>query len=235
MSWRRIRAILQKELRDYRRTRSIVGAMAVMSVIMLVVPVLLTLQQSAANSSQIGAPLFLMLVIPVVIPASVAAFSVVGERERNTLEPVLTTPIRREEFLLGKALAVLIPTLAIAYVLYGISLACIALFGQPGTIAAVLRSPFLAVLLIFTPLVAGWSIWAGIAISARSRDVRVAQQLATVASLFPLALIGLLAYFGIIQQSLLYVGIGLLVVDALGWRIVSVAFDRERLVTGAKS
>jgi ABC-type Na+ efflux pump permease subunit len=37
------------------------------------------------------------------VPTFVAACAVVGERQQGTLEPVLTTPIRREELLLGKA------------------------------------------------------------------------------------------------------------------------------------
>ena len=77
----------------------------------------------------------------------------------------------------------------------------------------------------------------GIAISARSSDVRVAQQLGTLASLPPLAVTALLS-FGVIQQSVaLGVGLGalLLLVDVVGWRLVSVIFDRERLVTGTKS
>jgi hypothetical protein len=37
-----------------------------------------------------------MLVIPVMMPSVVSAYSVVGEREQGTLEPVLITPIRRE-------------------------------------------------------------------------------------------------------------------------------------------
>jgi ABC-type Na+ efflux pump permease subunit len=56
-----------------------------------------------------------MLGIPALVPATLAAYAVVGERQQGTLEPVLSTPIRREELLLGKALAVLIPLVAISY------------------------------------------------------------------------------------------------------------------------
>lgn len=59
-----------------------------------------------------------------------AAYAVVGEREQGTLEPVRITPIRREEFLVGKALAVLVPTLVIAYLVFGIFLGVPALFAQ---------------------------------------------------------------------------------------------------------
>jgi hypothetical protein len=57
------------------------------------------------------------------------------------------------------------------------------LFAHPGVAAALVRVPELLAQLLFTPLLAGWSIWVGIAISARSNDTRVAQQLGTLASL----------------------------------------------------
>ena len=134
-----------------------------------------------------------MLIIPAIVPSVLAAYSVVGEREQGTLEPVLITPIRREEFLVGKALAVLVPTLAIAYLVFGIFLGIAALFAHPGVASAVFERSHLLVQLLFTPLLAGWSIWVGIAISARSVDVRAAQQLGTLASLPPLAIVALMS------------------------------------------
>jgi ABC-type Na+ efflux pump permease subunit len=68
-----------------------------------------------------------MLLIPVAVPAVLSAYSVVGEREQGTLEPVLATPIRREEFLIATALAAFVPTLVIACNLFGIFLAAAAL------------------------------------------------------------------------------------------------------------
>ena len=72
-----------------------------------------------------------MLAIPALVPSFVAAYSVVGERQQGTLEPVLTTPIRREELLLGKALAALLPSVAVAYAVYGLFLVCVELFAAP--------------------------------------------------------------------------------------------------------
>ncbi len=57
------------------------------------------------------------------MPTTLAAYSVVGERQQGTLEPVLSTPVRREEFLLGKALAVLVPTIAISYAVFAVFVA----------------------------------------------------------------------------------------------------------------
>ena len=47
--------------------------------------------------------------------------------------------------------------------------------------------------LLFTPLLAGWAIWDGIAVSARSTDVRAAQQLSMLGSLPPLIIVVLMA------------------------------------------
>jgi ABC-type transport system involved in multi-copper enzyme maturation permease subunit len=242
MSWTRIRAIFFKELRDYRRNRFIVMTMALMPVLFIVLPIIqIFLVPASASSSaldkRIGLSLLYMLLIPAIAPAALAAYSVVGEREQGTLEPVLTTPIRPEEFLLGKALAALVPTLVISYAVFGVFLAATGLFAQPAVADAVFRAPRLLVQVLFTPLLAGWSIWVGIAISARSSDVRVAQQVGTLASLPPLAVAALLS-FGVIEPSVtlaLVLGAGLLLVDGLGWRIVAAMLDRERLVTGTRA
>jgi ABC-type transport system involved in multi-copper enzyme maturation permease subunit len=98
--------------------------------------------------------------------SAIAAYAIVGEREQGTLEPVLTTPVRREEFLLGKALAALIPTIAISYAMYGIFLGVVAAFAHQNVASEIFQAPRILAQLLFTPLLAGWSIWAGIAVSA---------------------------------------------------------------------
>ena len=173
-----------------------------------------------------------MLGIPALVPAGVAAYAVVGERQQGTLEPVLTTPVRREEFLLGKALAALVPSVAVAYAVYAVFLACVGLFAPPGVASALLRPPDLLAQLLFTPLLAGWSIWVGVAISARASDFRVAQQLSLLASL-PTAVVAALIAFNVFQPTLglaLGLAVVLLVGNGLGWRITAAAFDRERLI-----
>jgi ABC-2 type transport system ATP-binding protein len=139
--------------------------------------------------------------------------------------------------LIGKALAILIPTLGVAYTIFGIFLAAAALFAPADVAAAVFEGSHLLVQLVFTPLLAGWSIWVGIAISARATDVRVAQQLGMFASLPPLIIVALMTLNVIPPSTGLALGLAaaLLVVDGLGWRAVAEMFDRERLVTGGRT
>ena len=234
----RVRAIYRKELREYRRNGAIVATMAVIPLGIVIFPLLevIALPASAASRLLNGDPLVILLGIPAIVPSVIATYAVVGERQQGTLEPVLTTPIRRDELVLGKALAAFVPTLAVAYAVYAFFLACTKLFAQPAVASAVLQGRYLLAQLLFTPLLAGWSIWVGIAISTRSSDIRVAQQFGALAGL-PAILVAYLIAFDVIHATLgLAVGLAaaLLVLDGLGWHLVSALFDRERLITGTR-
>ena len=238
MSWRRIMAIFRKELRDYRRNGHVVATMVILPIIFVVPPLINIFalpKQSAIALGQLH-PLLYMLGIAALVPAAIAAYSVVGERQQGTLEPVLTTPITREEFVVSKAIAALVPSAGISWLVYGLVVAAIEIFAQPGVAAALLQLPDVLAQLAFTPLLAVWSIWLGIAISTRATDVRVAQQFGMLANLSSVVVAALVAY-NIISPSLkLAIAAGLLLValDCLGWRIASLTFGRERLIVGTR-
>ena len=241
-SWTRVGAILLKELRDYRRNRFVIVTMAVLPLLFIILPMIQLFTSfahfdSTTSTLHVGLSLLYMLVIPVFVPSTLSAYSVVGEREQGTLEPVLITPIRREEFLLGKALAAFVPTLVIAYAVFGIFLAAAALFAHPVIVSAIFAGTHVLVQLLFTPLLAGWAIWVGIAVSARSTDVRVAQQLSVLGSLPPLAILALMSLNVITVSTGLALGLAaaLLAIDLLAWRAVAAMFDRERLITGTRT
>jgi ABC-type transport system involved in multi-copper enzyme maturation permease subunit len=239
----RIRAVVRKELRDYRRKRSIVVTMAVLPVIFLIQPVVtIFIAPASASTSSLDSfvrvSLLYLLLIPVIMPATLAAYTVVGEREQGTLEPLLTTPLREQEFILGKGVAVMIPSLVLSYAVFVLFLAAVRLFAKPVVSSAVFhQGPVLLAVLLYAPLLAGWAIVIGMAISVRASEVRVAQQLGMLASFPPIGVVALLA-IGVIHPTFnvaLEFAVGLLAMDALALRLVSGVFDRERLVTGAKA
>lgn len=238
MSRRRVAAIVQKELRDYRRNAQVVATMAILPLIFLIQPLAVLLATSPSTASEISrAPVLIyMLAVPALVPCFTAAAAVVGERLQGTLEPVLTTPIRSEELLLGKALAALIPSVAVSYAVFAFFVACLELFTQPGIAAAVIQGPGLLAQLVFTPLVAGWSIWLSMAVSSRVNDGRTAQQLAALASLPSIGVSTVIASTLIPATLGLAIGLAalLLLLNGLGWRFVSAIFDRERLITGTR-
>jgi ABC-2 type transport system permease protein len=232
---------VRKELRDFRRNRFLIGTMSVMPLVFLVSPLLTLLRIPASAPASVvnrsvGVTSLLLFVVPAVIPPIMAAYSVIGERDQGTLEPFLTTPIRREELLLAKALAVFVPSAIVAYAVYFV-FALSVRFGAAHVVgAAVWRAPQMLAQLAFTPLIAVWAIWVGIAMSVRARDVRVAQQLATLASLPALGITTLITFRVIAPSVTLAVelALGLLACDVAAWRLVSQLFDRERLVTGTR-
>lgn len=239
MSRARVMAIVRKELQDYRRNKYMLFTMTLIPVIFLLQPLLYLLNLPAAASIPLSHQheLLYLLGIPVLTPAIVAASSVVMERQQGTLEPVLTSPIRREEFVLAKAIAPMLPAVAASYLIYGLFVVIIEVFANPGVAPALLQGSAVLAQLLFTPFLALWSVWVGIAISTRMSDVRAAQQLSVLANLPLIALTTLIAFNTIHPTTGLVVGlgVGLLIIDRLGWRVVSALFDRERLITGSSS
>jgi ABC-type transport system involved in multi-copper enzyme maturation permease subunit len=238
VSRRRVRAIYRKELREYRRKPTIVTGIAILPLIFLIQPPtdVFALPASSASALSHEDPLPYLLAIAAIVPAMAAAHPVAGERQQGTLEPVLTTPARREEFLPGKALAAPVPSLAVSHAACALFLACIEIRAHPVTAPALVRGPELPAQLPFTPLLAGWPIWAGMAISTRSSDVRVAQQPGMPANLPSVAVTTLIALNVIhaTRSPALGGAAALLLLNRLSWRITSATFDRERLITGTR-
>lgn len=238
----RIRAVVTKELRDYSRKRSIVVTMAVLPLLFLIEPIV-SIFLVPASTAITGAnnyvilPILYLLLIPSVMPSTLAAYTVVGEREQGTLEPLLTTPIRRSEFIAGKAIAVMIPTMALSYTVYGLFLAAVALFAKSIVASAIFhQGSLLLALFLLAPLLSGWAIAVGMAVSVKVSEVRVAQQLGSLASFPPVGLILMLSV-GVIHPTFtvaLIFAAALLVIDVRALRLVAKMMNRERLVTGVK-
>ena len=234
----RVVAVLRKELREYRRNKFVVGTMIVLPVIFLIIPIgnVLAIQPSMspdAIRATVGGVTLTLFFVPLILPATLSAYSVIGERDQGTLEPVLTTPVTREELLLGKALAILVPTVAVSYVLYVVFLFVVRAAATPAVVDLIWQAGQAGGVVLFAPLLATFAVWVGIAWSTRSSDVRVAQQLSVLATLPMLGVIALFS-FRIIEPTLAIAGVGVIAlgaIDVVGWLLVSAMFDRERLLT----
>ena len=129
-----------------------------------------------------------------------------------------------------------LPSVAIAYGVFAVFIAVVEIFAAPGVAPALVQAPDVVTQIVFTPLLVVWSIWIGMAISARSGDIRTAGQLSILVSLPAVAVTSLIA-FNVIPATLqvaLAFGGGLVVLDRLGWRVASSLFDRERLITSTR-
>jgi len=173
------------------------------------------------------------LLMPAYIPLSIATFSIIGEKLARTLEPVLATPIRTLELLVGKAIAALVPGVLAGWVTYIAFVALASIVYGPNLIGVVTDSSWLVGVFVLGPAVGLSSVVAGVIVSARVNDPRVAQQIGGII-VVPIIAITLLQATGTLLVGA--VGYFLLaaivtIVSLIGLRVGVSLFDREAILT----
>lgn len=118
-----VRALIRKELREFRHHRMIMMTATVLPIVFLILPivnlVIFDPEKSIGGINlAVGQAMFCFFLSPVIIPATMSAFSVIGERDQGTLEPLLTLPLTDRQFLAGKVLAIVVPTVAASVAIY---------------------------------------------------------------------------------------------------------------------
>jgi len=121
--------------------------------------------------------LVFFLLMPAYIPLSIATFSIIGEKQARTLEPVLATPIRTVELLAGKAIAALVPGVLAGWVTYVVFVVLASVVYGPSLFGVVTDGNWLAGVFALGPAVGLSSVVAGVIVSSRVNDPRVAQQI----------------------------------------------------------
>ncbi len=177
--------------------------------------------------------LLLFLIAPIVGAVSLAAYSVVGEKQGRTLEPLLTTPITTAELLIAKVLASFLPSLLVEAAGLAIYLGLVLLFGAPGVAAALLSPRSLVMIGLVGPFASLAALQMTIAVSSRVQDPRSAQQIAVLLVL-PLVvmLVGQVAGAFVVTTAVLSAVAAALAVLWVALIAVSAAlFQRETILT----
>lgn len=234
----RVRALLRKEFAEYRRNKLIVITMVVLPAAFLFVAARAAFTLPAHASATLlrvvfGQARLFLYMLPLFLPSTIAAYSVIGEREQGALEPVLTTPATDGELLLGKALAPAVPAVGLSWLLYAAYVAFAFAIGKHVVLNEMATGSQLLAEAVLAPSLAGYSIVIGLIISARSSDIRVAQQLSALATLPLLAIVGI-GSFNVAGRGLgFYIGASVLIVviDALALAVAVRSFSRERLMS----
>jgi len=234
----RVRAVMTKEFREYRRNRLIILTMAILPVVLTLIPLvtLLAIRGKAPHSAitaVVGQATLFFFISPLMLPTTIAAYAVIGEREQGTLEPVLATPVTDRELLLGKTIAATIPGIVLSWALFIVFAVIVRLAARPVVVHEFWKAWRFAAVGFLTPVLAAFSILICLAISARSNDIRVAQQLSALVMLPALAGVAALSFQAVTPSVKLFaiVAAVLAVVDLRGWRAVVRLFDRERLLS----
>lgn len=233
----RVRAVIRKEFREYRRNKLILLTMALLPTFFLIIPTVgvVALPETASDeavTAATGQAFLFFLLIPVILPTTIAAYTVIGEREQETLEPVLSAPITDQELLRGKAVAAIVPSVALAWLLFTIFVVVAAGLGSAAVRDAVADPAQVVAQAVLTPALAVFAIEVGMTISARSSDIRVAQQLGGLAMLPVFGFIALFA-FAVVEPTVpryLAAAAAVIAVDIGLWRVVTAMFDRDRVL-----
>ncbi len=192
---------------------------------------------SGGECSQIilaGQFTILFMMIPLMIPATIAPYSIVGEKTQRSLEPLLATPISTSELLLGKNLSAVIPALLATWLAYAIyALGARFLVSSDLAFSRLFDIYTLISVFIVGPLLAILSVSFAIMISSRSNDPRAAQQITSLVIL-PVIMIFIAQLSGIhILSPGLVLGfvLALVVVDIILTYLSINVFERETILT----
>ncbi len=175
---------------------------------------------------------FFLLLVPTVIAVYSSANSIVEEKLSHSLEPLLATPVRTSELLLGKALAGAIPAFLLTWVSAGAYLLAVDLSGWGRLIPYIVNGGWILDFLLLSPGIAVLSFLLGVIGSSRAKDYRSAQNFSLFIILPVLALIAVqvsgVIWFTTLATALL--GVGIVVVDIIVLRIAVRLFQRESII-----
>jgi ABC-2 type transport system permease protein len=175
----------------------------------------------------------MLVLVPVTSSMSLAAYSVVGEKQARTLEPLLVTPITTFELLGAKVLGAVLPSLALTAGFFAVYVLIALVFGRPGVAWVLLGPRVLGTVFVLGPLAALAALQLAVCVSSRVNDARTAQQIGVLVIL-PVAGLLMGQVFGALQLTvpvIASVAAGLLVVNAGLMRLGIALFDRETILT----
>jgi ABC-2 type transport system permease protein len=178
--------------------------------------------------------MMLFMIVPVAIPVTIAAYSIVGEKTTRSLEPLLATPITTFELLAGKCLAAVIPAVLATYAGFGIfAVGSWLIVANKILLSALLDPRWLIAIFIVGPLLALLAVAFALMVSSRVNDPRVAEQISMVIIVPVLAgFFGQVAgLFVLNRQIISIVAVVMLLLDVFMVYLATRVFRREQILT----
>jgi ABC-2 type transport system permease protein len=178
--------------------------------------------------------MIMFMILPLAIPATISAYSIVGEKTTRSLEPLLATPITTTELLVGKSLAAAIPAILATYGAFAVfAIAAFIIVPNRLLLAALLDARWLLAVIVVGPLMALLAINVSVIVSSRVNDPRVAEQISMVVLIPILAVFfGQLAGLFIINRQFVIISAVILAIaDVIFIYLAVRLFQREAILT----
>jgi len=132
--------------------------------------------------------LFYFLLIPMMMPVYIAAYSIVGEKETKSLEPLLATPISVWELVIAKSAAAVVPSVLLTWISFTVLILGGYFIMPEPVFLGLIRPVWVVGMALLSPLLALLSVFSGMIVSSRMNDPRAAQQ---VTGIFVVPIVGL--------------------------------------------
>lgn len=175
----------------------------------------------------------MFMILPVAIPVTIAAYSIVGEKTARSLEPLLATPITTVELVAGKTIAAAIPAVAATWISFGIYMIGVRLMVNDTVFDKMADPMWYIAIFIVGPLLTLMAVSIAIMISSRVSDPRVAEQISAVVVLpIILLLVGQSVGWILLDRELILLIAG--IVGLLDIALVAMSikvFERETILT----
>lgn len=175
----------------------------------------------------------LFMMLPVIIPVTIAAYSIVGEKTSRSLEPLLATPITTTELLLGKMIAACIPAVAVTWAAFLVYAVFMWFMVSEEVFKLAMGPMWLLAIFVVAPLMSLMAVSAAVLISSRVTDPRAAEQLSAFVIL-PVILLIIGQSMGLIlvdARMILLLGLLVLVLDVILVTMSIKLFQRETILT----
>jgi ABC-2 type transport system permease protein len=204
-----VSAVIRKEWEDMIRNKTVLTVVIIVPLVMTAMPVFMlfimgrtpvTTQDMEEMSKLLTNPVFagmnpaeaiqssiasfmmiLFLMMPLMVPVTIAAYSIVGEKVSRSLEPLLAAPITTARLLVAKGLAAALPGIGMAWLCYAIFLICARFLAASDRVFAFFVDPmWLIAMFALSPLLTIMAVNVGIIVSSRTSDPRSAEQLGSL-------------------------------------------------------
>ncbi|MGZ7210434.1 MAG: ABC transporter permease subunit [Methanobacterium sp.] len=204
-------------------------------------PLVISFQITGAASTPAAELIALMnafsyfyIILAYILPNTLAAYSILGEKIEQSLEPLLATPITDNELLFGKTIASFLPCIGVIYagsiifmvLLDLITYNTLGYFYFPNMSMAF-------ILLLAVPLSSFLSIQLNVIISSRVNDVRTANQLGLLLFI-PFIGVYLLLETNVVSLNIINLfvtTISLLIIDVVLFYLNKIIFQRDKILT----
>lgn len=257
---KKIRTIIRKEWAEVFKNRMVVFSVLFMPLLFTALPLVMLFTTNQAGLSDVTTDMpaqftqfcspslttgecfqvylasqfiILFLMMPLIIPVNIAAYSIVGEKTTHSLEPLLATPITTAELLTGKNLAAVLPAVAATWAGFAVYCLGTILITSTEVAAALLSTTWFVAILLLGPLMAVLSVNFSIMVSSRVNDPRSAEQISAVVILPVLVLfIGQISGFFFVSQQIIWLfTLGAFVLDLVVIYLAVQLFQRETILT----